>query len=831
MFGTIVSVTSTLAGTETLADVAAGGTVLPVVSVGWLSDSGGTLTIRETGGSLTYLSVDADAGTVTLSAGLAADLAAGSLLDVSPAVTTVTAAVVLDAAGEDVGESGPALAIVPHYLRPLLADGVRGDMGTAERVRVSRQGWTLVVMDVLGLTPPKLADLEVGVAARSSVYYQETEPVELADIGDLWFRKSDNAIFQWDGVAWTQRLIPADQILTAGSITATSGVIASLDAGVITSGEVSANLVLAGAIDILDADGDVATSLNPDGSKFTGEVQATQVVADTLKVTGTMDAGSGSTLTLASAITAPGGTPTVTNTWTSIQLKNAAGASQPVTNLCQDGSGYWYSVIGSELVKFNSGGTYHSAQALTLDHPTDCTVVGGKTFVLFNDDWRDYGIDRHVDFDIQEIGGAGLNIDPVLNADGWDCEVTIDTVTRWFPSGTIKYHGYAVRLGNDGTNVVVAYVSATGYETFKAYSPTTGALVYTKTNSTKWTTTGEKDLWCAASGNFDLGAQYFITGIAGTGLFRYTKYSDQTNQPNNEFAQAATNTVAVGYDASGFWSASDAGKIYRHDGVSWVDAGSTKAHQFGYTFYDSNATGGTHETELGPKGTVSVKKRARLAVSVPSWTAGAAPDGVDRVRIYGGVSGGTLTLQATLTGKSTTLTAIDTGSAAAPTSNTFPAGSPAKIQSAAGALSMSGDGIFHWPTLAGDAFAPLVTGAQTASVTVAYQSFPAVAYTTSIFITAQVSGTLSADGDWRLYLGYDTTDPTSTSTANPANSLQMAHFPPPNAGGKSSVQVGARVNVAANTAIWVRTLAYRVAGTLTIDDGYGANIHAIQIPR
>ena len=860
MFGTIVSVTSTLAGTETTADVAASGTVIPVVSVAALDDTGGTLTVRDDGRTLTYTATDADAGTVTLSAGLAADLLAGALLDVSPTVTTVTAAVVLDAvaAGED-SEGGPALAVVPHYLRPLLADGVRGDTATAERVRLVRQGWTLYVSDVLGLTAPKLADLELGVAARSSVYYQETEPVELADIGDLWFRTSDNAIFQWDGVAWTQRLIPADQILAAGSIVAESGIIASLDAGVINSGAIVADLTLSGSIKtavdgarvemdangvaIFDADDNLKTTLSPGGSVFRGDVEATN-----LEVTGaaqfpsaTNEIPAGGVLTLGAGVSNPATAPSMVSYWDSIRLTKEGGATFTALAVCAYTGGEWLSL---EANAASISGYYlrrHDAAGAQLSrHIPSATGMGAlyKTSMVYVASGSGAGLymlaaGSHAYTysgtpDSRQWywkWGYSTGVEAVAVSASQRCEdVTdlngIDGVPMVATDGT-----YLVIAGNDTSEDRMRFCRVAQFS--GTYSP--GELVDTTTNPTVAVGSGVcKAAACTAG---DLGSTHFIWAASGGSVFRVTKDSDDSNQANSEWAQASSTTLAVGYDSS-WWSADASGRIYRHNGATWSASGPTRAYQAAYSWTDSDTTGGVHETLIGPKVTATLKKRAKVRVTTAAIPGGTGTDDIDSTRIYVGVSGGTLYLQG---GYNTTatkyLSSLATSGTTPPGASNFPAGSPAKIQSADGSLSMAGDGKFHWTTRHENGYAPVVSGAQTSSVTTAYEYFPAVAQTTVITVSAQLSGTISSDGDWRLYLGYDTTDPTSGSTANPANSLQMGHFPGPNAAGKSSVQLSAVFVVAANTDIWLRTLAYRVAGTLTIDDAYGANILAYQTPR
>lgn len=99
------------------------------------------------------------------------------------------------------------------------------------------------------------------------------------------------------------------------------------------------------------------------------------------------------------------------------------------------------------------------------------------------------------------------------------------------------------------------------------------------------------------------------------------------------------------------------------------------------TFYDSDATGGTHETKPSPLKAFTMKKRWRAQITTappPDYGGTDDPDFV-RVYIYDHVAPGTSHLQGvTVTGALTVLNYTNAG-AAAPSSNNFPATAPAKF--------------------------------------------------------------------------------------------------------------------------------------------------------
>lgn len=139
------------------------------------------------------------------------------------------------------------------------------------------------------------------------------------------------------------------------------------------------------------------------------------------------------------------------------------------------------------------------------------------------------------------------------------------------------------------------------------------------------------------------------------------------------------------------------------------------------SIYDSNAAGtGTHETLMGPKATVAMRKRALLRVSIPTVpVAGGGTDDPDKYRLYAAQNSSATPPASTsfrfqsegttpTTGPgSATLTTLATATAAPPTTNNFPDATPAYVRSiatdggGAALVDLKGDGSWRLGDLQG----------------------------------------------------------------------------------------------------------------------------------
>jgi hypothetical protein len=246
-------------------------------------------------------------------------------------------------------------------------------------------------------------------------------------------------------------------------------------------------------------------------------------------------------------------------------------------------------------------------------------------------------------------------------------------------------------IGNDGTNLLVAEHDAVNDRiVIKTVSPTT--LLPTATVNTGTAAELHGPLAGILTGSFDFGAARFIVKAVGSGNW-WSATTAGSLQGTENFPADGGGSKWIGHNGSNFYALGSDGKLYKHTDVKVASGTEVVDYNFGYTWYDSAGT--THETTVSPVNAFSLKKRARLTVTSPSLPPGGGADDPNSIRVYGGTSAGSLTLQAT-TGAgviSAVLTSVSTGGAAPPGSSNFPGGgTPGKVQNEAATMVISGDG-------------------------------------------------------------------------------------------------------------------------------------------
>lgn len=167
------------------------------------------------------------------------------------------------------------------------------------------------------------------------------------------------------------------------------------------------------------------------------------------------------------------------------------------------------------------------------------------------------------------------------------------------------------------------------------------------------------------------------------------------------------------HPATSAWYALDAsGTLIKYTGQTL--SGGSHWH-VANTVYDSKVAGtGTHETLMGPKATVEMRKRALLRVSIPTVpVAGGGDDDPDKYRLYAAQNSSatppastSFRLQSEGTTPTTgpgsaTLTTLATATAAPPTTNNFPDATPAYVRSIASdgsgpLVEINGDGSYRF---------------------------------------------------------------------------------------------------------------------------------------
>jgi hypothetical protein len=255
-------------------------------------------------------------------------------------------------------------------------------------------------------------------------------------------------------------------------------------------------------------------------------------------------------------------------------------------------------------------------------------------------------------------------------------------------------------IGNDGTNLLVAEYdpSITKY-VVKTVDPATMAV--TATDTMVSVSNGAGPLAGVMKGSFDIGSARWIFKEVGSLEWKvYTQVAGHASQNAEYFAADGGGSKGAVWDGSNFWALGTNGKLYKHTAVgagSGPSGASTiTGFKIGYTWYDSNATGGTHESMISPLATFTLNKRARLTVTSPSLPPGGGTDDPNSIRVYAGsvAAPGTVTLQGNTAAGivSAIFNSLTTGAAPPGSNNFLTSGAPGQIRNAGGTLIISGDG-------------------------------------------------------------------------------------------------------------------------------------------
>jgi microcystin-dependent protein len=209
-------------------------------------------------------------------------------------------------------------------------------------------------------------------------------------------------------------------------------------------------------------------------------------------------------------------------------------------------------------------------------------------------------------------------------------------------------------------------------------------------------------------GAADFGGNRYVTGSASYTRAQVwvpgTRYNGAANFAEWEFA---TQIKGFGWDGSNFWSVDGGGKLYKYTGWTWTTEPSTT--WVGSSAYDSDATGGTHETPVGTLANRNAARRAKLTITVPATQDSGGIDDPDKWRVYWARTSGATptaslmklvsTIGSPTLATSVTIQADPTGAVPpggiygqAGAVNTFPGGNPAKILDGAGNVLVDAQG-------------------------------------------------------------------------------------------------------------------------------------------
>jgi hypothetical protein len=368
------------------------------------------------------------------------------------------------------------------------------------------------------------------------------------------------------------------------------------------------------------------TAVLGDSNVFKGDVEATN-----LTVTGSAafrngtEISKGGTLTLQQGTTAPTSAPTVVVGWPIFTVANPLSGGYGLVRANSE----WNVVIDSADFGGNPTAWINrttNAQ-LQLGTSPEPHPWGGLTQI--GTDWYTLGW--------LAVEGAGYQwfISRYNSSGVRQTQVTYTPIGVAFGSGGDFANGLGVAaIGTDGTNILIAeFDDANNRYRIQVRNATTLALSSTVNTGTNSGFTGP--VVGILGGNFDFGAFRYVV-MSKNGAHSYPFTNTGTYQVNEAFASVVTGSMSgIAYadtgDGSRFWStraksiAANA-YVYKHSTYFWTDTTDPKTHRATATWRDTNATGGTHETDMGSIATFSMKKRAWASLTSAAIPSGGTDD-------------------------------------------------------------------------------------------------------------------------------------------------------------------------------------------------------------
>lgn len=406
----------------------------------------------------------------------------------------------------------------------------------------------------------------------------------------------------------------------------------------------------------------------------------------------------GSVTTLATGTTAPSQPPQPTMGW---PVKPRAFGTQLTlggTGFARDGTDYWVvsSFFGGFMSKFiENTGTFDETATYNLGswmQPAGITVLGSYVYVLGRDS-RDiqsgaYGFGKYFVHKYDKTTGAYIS--------KW----------QYQPSGTTTgaYSDLNPSMGNNGTDILISQCpNSSGSDNFVYIRRYNTAGVLQATLQTNLATGDHQS--SINVGNFDIGSsRYYMTSLVS----RVTAYACDASgnlTPNDNFVMPKT-ALGMVWDGVVFKTITSDG-VYIFSQHNW--SSSTQDRWWiAHSWYDSNATGSTHETLISSKVSFLMKKRAHLTVTTPPLPATTGgTDDVTGVRIYHGKGATTPAASAMMRSNVDLADGLTVATYSAPlvlstaantgTPGPFPLSTPAQIKSTSGGLVINGDGTGAWP--------------------------------------------------------------------------------------------------------------------------------------
>jgi hypothetical protein len=133
-------------------------------------------------------------------------------------------------------------------------------------------------------------------------------------------------------------------------------------------------------------------------------------------------------------------------------------------------------------------------------------------------------------------------------------------------------------------------------------------------------------------GNFDFGSPRYVISHHGSNFNFRTMNAGGVWQNSEDWESPTESRRGLIWDGTQFWTYSADGYLYKHTTYKWTSESSV--WWAGYTWYDSDPVGGLHETTLGPLRSITMKKRAKLRITLPVVPDNGSSNSPDQWRVY-----------------------------------------------------------------------------------------------------------------------------------------------------------------------------------------------------
>jgi len=301
---------------------------------------------------------------------------------------------------------------------------------------------------------------------------------------------------------------------------------------------------------------------------------------------------------------------------------------------------------------------------------------------------------------------ASVGVFMIANGAGGNLDVYVgDLTVRWGasdfgPTFTRTDLDNPPAIGKDSTYILVAEHRASDKAIIiKSLDPKSPGVVIQEWSTGATALDFLTPLVSVHYGQFDLGVSRFLISTAGAAnqyaLAFTLSGSSLTYDANRSFR--IPGLAGTAYDGTRFWTLNSDGVLSGHSTITWTDTTAfTKTWYAATTWYDGDATGGTHETSPSPRTAFSLRKRQYYTVTSADIPDEGGTDDPDRIRIYLASSAATTRyLQATTAegvNSAQLGTATFSGTTPPAPPGNFPATIGAKIKNDSGTLLINGEG-------------------------------------------------------------------------------------------------------------------------------------------